>query len=114
MAEPQLKRFNHSAAGPQPNLPRRHGGTEKSKTLPLMTLMKLMDADSKFHHRSTQINTDHCWGTMPEIPSHDEKNFRNSNARAQRTQRNQSNVTASNNNPSEFVDAQDEFELKSN
>src|SRR5947209_18901547 len=57
-----------------------HGGTEKSKILPLMTLMTLMDADSKFHHRSTQINTDHCWITMLEIPSHDEKNFRNSNA----------------------------------
>jgi len=36
-----------------------HGDTEKSKTLPLMTLMKLMDADSESHHRSTQINTDH-------------------------------------------------------
>ncbi|PYP91625.1 MAG: hypothetical protein DMG65_07270 [Candidatus Angelobacter sp. Gp1-AA117] len=38
-----------------------------------------MNADSKFHHRSTQINTDYCWVTMLEVPSHDEKNFRNSN-----------------------------------
>jgi len=39
-----------------------------------MTLMKLMDADLNFHHRSTQINTDQCWVTMIEIPSEDEKN----------------------------------------
>src|SRR5947209_18296021 len=93
MAEPQLKRFNHSAAGPQPNLPRRHGGTEKSKTLPLMRLMRLMNADSKFHHRSTQINTDHCWVMMLEIPSHDEKNFRNSNTEERSKQRDRKSRT---------------------
>ena len=64
-----------------------HGGTEKSKILPLMTLMKLMDTDSKFHHRSTQINTDHCWVTMLEIPSYNGKKFRNSNTEERSKQR---------------------------